>query len=68
MGEMKSYHKKRQHKLASCYKINKNSSECLVSLETKKKHWNQNYRIRRSRKPIVIPDLDAIMEEALKRV
>lgn len=67
MGEMKKWHRKKQHKLASCLKINKNAAECLINIETKKKHWNQNYRIRRARKPIIKPDLDAIMEEALKK-
>lgn len=31
----------------------------------KNAHRSQNYRIRASRKPIVKPDLDAIMEAAL---
>lgn len=30
-----------------------------------KKHYNQNRRIRKSLKPIIKPDLDKIMEEAL---
>lgn len=66
MGEMKRWHRKKQHKLTSALKINRNAAECLVSLKVKKKHWNQNYRIRKSRTPIIKPDLDAIMEEALK--